>query len=242
MTAPVYGLVLAGGFSRRMGRDKALLDYHGLPQALWTAQLLSAVCEKVFFSCRADQDLGQEGGFPRIHDAVEGKGPLVGMVTAAHQHPQAAWLVLACDLPRLTSATLEDLLRHRALDATAFRSPFDGLPDPLCALYEPAFVPVWEAALAADRRCPRKLLLENADRVSLLDPADPQSLDNANTPDELNAFRTSEAFTNAPSELRKSCHSTLSYERAKEQFFSGKPTILKSPGSPYPDRGGVYER
>lgn len=205
MTAPVYGLVLAGGFSRRMGQDKALLDYHGLPQALWTARLLSGLCEKVFYSCRAGQDLGDEGGFPRIHDALEGKGPLVGMVTAAYQYPHAAWLVVACDLPRLTSAALEDLLRHRALDATAYRSPFDGLPDPLCALYEPAFLPVWEAALATDRRCPRKLLLEHPDRVTLLDPNDPCSLDNANTPDELNAFRSSEIFTNAPSEPRKSC-------------------------------------
>lgn len=42
--------------------------------------------------------------------------------------------------------------------------------------------------------------------------------------------------------LKQRMNSTLSYERAKEQFFAGKPTILKSPGSSYPDRGSLYER
>jgi molybdopterin-guanine dinucleotide biosynthesis protein A len=48
-TAPLYGLVLVGGKSRRMGRDKAALAYHGgVPQARRTAALRAEVCERVF--------------------------------------------------------------------------------------------------------------------------------------------------------------------------------------------------
>ncbi len=179
--APLYGLVLAGGNSRRMGQDKARLEYHDVPQALWTARLLAARCDRVFFSCREDQDLGDDGVFPRIHDDIPGAGPLGGMLAAAASHPHVAWLVAACDLPCLTPQTLDQLLRGRTGDATAFRGAQDGLPEPLFTIYEPAFIPLWQQAMAAGRRCPRKLLIKEAARVTLLTPHNPQALDNANT-------------------------------------------------------------
>jgi molybdopterin-guanine dinucleotide biosynthesis protein A len=186
---PVYGLVLAGGFSRRMGQDKARLRYHGKPQALWTAHLLQDVCERVFYSCRAEQDLGEAdtGEFRRIPDVAEGKGPLAGMVGAFRRFPCAAWLIVACDLPNLSPSLVEFLVERRTPGhgVTAFRSASDGLPEPLCALYEPGFAPMLEAALADDRRCPRKLLIERGGRVALHALPDPRALDNFNTPEDL---------------------------------------------------------
>ena len=54
-------------------------------------------------------------------------------------HAHAYWLVLACDLPFLDAETLRHLLRSRvvARAATAYRSSYDGLPEPLCAIWEP---------------------------------------------------------------------------------------------------------
>jgi len=185
--APVFGLVLAGGFSRRMGRDKALLSMNGRPQALWTADLLARRCERVMISCRPGQNLGEATEVERVHDVEEGGGPLMGMCLAARRYPDAAWLVAACDLPRLGPEVVDELLDHRedGRDAVAFRSVHDGLPEPLFALYEPGFVPVWEEALRRERRCPRKLLIEQAERVKLVDLSVSDALDNANTPEDL---------------------------------------------------------
>lgn len=191
--APLYGLVLAGGFSRRMGCDKALLDYHGVPQGRWTGKLLEQVCDKVYFSCRTGQDLGDGPDIEemRIHDLHEGHGPIGGMLLAHGKHPEAAWLVVACDLPRLNVETLRHLLNSRDAEsmATAYNSAHGGLPEPLCAIYEPeAFAPLKEF-FDSGKKCPRKFLIIS-DPVHLLELCDRSALDNANTPEEADSMRT----------------------------------------------------
>jgi molybdenum cofactor guanylyltransferase len=185
MAAPVYGLVLAGGRSTRMRSDKAALTYHGHTQLERAMALLGALLPRSFVSVRADQAADPlRGRFERIVDRRENIGPIAGVLAAQAEHPPAAWLVLACDLPLLDRASLEYLLRARDPDrlATAYRSSHDGLPEPLCAIYEPASAAALTAHLAAGRNCPRKFLL-SAD-VKLLDEPNPRALDNINTPEE----------------------------------------------------------
>jgi molybdopterin-guanine dinucleotide biosynthesis protein A len=191
---PLNGLLLIGGESRRMGRDKAALVYHeGLSQAEWTCRLLAEVCPKVFVSIRAGQALPPGETLARagrIPDA-EGlgiRGPMAGILSALQAHPDQAFLVLSCDLPRLTPGTLRHLISSRRPDlpATAFKSAHDGLPEPLCAIYEPAMRPAMEAVAAEGRTCPRKLLINGP--AHLLDLPDPAALDNINTPEEFAAL------------------------------------------------------
>jgi molybdopterin-guanine dinucleotide biosynthesis protein A len=184
-SAPVYGLILAGGSSSRMRRDKAALEYRGKTQLDRTFELLARHVSPVFVSVRAGQTADTtRAQRPMIVDSVAGEGPIVGIRSALAAHPHAAWLVLACDLPFLSDAALSQLLRARDASglATAFRSAYDGLPEPLCAIWEPAAA----AALAAHQdgggNCPRKFLIRHA--VPLLDPIDERALDNVNTPEE----------------------------------------------------------
>tara|TARA_B110000495_G_scaffold188546_1_gene188855 strand:- start:314 stop:946 length:633 start_codon:yes stop_codon:yes gene_type:complete len=189
--SPIYGLILAGGHSRRMGKDKAELSYQpdGLPQWLATTGLLSPLVEKTYISVRSDQTLRGADALALgqlLPDVADSQGPLSGILTAMSLHPDAAWLVVACDLPLLTGTVIEFLLRHRGIaSALAYRSNFDSLPEPLCTLYEPAMKPVFERYLAADMRCPRKVLIKEADHVQLLDLPQADALDNANTPEDF---------------------------------------------------------
>ncbi|MFV0415998.1 MAG: NTP transferase domain-containing protein [Chthoniobacterales bacterium] len=189
---PLRGLVLAGGKSRRMGKDKSLMRYGSEPQWLRTARLLENPCQDIHISIRADQDAAtfsadQNSPFPFLPDALIDAGPLAGLLTAFRHDAQAAWLVVACDLPLLNKKTLDFLLRHRNTEslATAFLSANDGLPEPLCAIYEPAILPYLENAYTKKIFCPRKVLIQESSSVTLLKLPDPLSLENANTPEDF---------------------------------------------------------
>jgi molybdenum cofactor guanylyltransferase len=188
MSSPLFGLVLAGGASTRMQRDKATLMYHGRTQLAWAHELLAKFCAATFVSVRPDQrNEPSRAAFPQIVDRQPGLGPLAGISTALLEHPKAAWLVVACDLPFLTESTLSHLIEQRDSGriATAYRSHHDGLPEPLCAIWEPLAAEAVLAHLAAGKQCPRKLLI-NAD-CKLIDLADANALDNVNTIEELAA-------------------------------------------------------
>ncbi|NTW53000.1 MAG: bifunctional molybdenum cofactor guanylyltransferase MobA/molybdopterin-guanine dinucleotide biosynthesis adaptor protein MobB [Chlorobiaceae bacterium] len=138
--APLYGLVLAGGLSSRMGTDKALLSYHTENQLVRTALLLSETCDKVFISCRAEQRSSYSRyGHLLLTDTYLDMGPMGGLLSAQRSHPHAAWLVTACDLPFVDADTLASLLSSRDpfRYATAFISPESSLPEPLLTIYEP---------------------------------------------------------------------------------------------------------
>jgi molybdopterin-guanine dinucleotide biosynthesis protein A len=188
MTMPLYGLVLAGGASTRMRRDKAALEYHGKPQLEWAWELLTGVTQHAFISVRPDQ-VGDplRSGKPQIVDNLEDAGPIAGIVSALSAHPGAAWLVIACDLPFLDRRTLEHLvsMRDPGRVATAYRSSHDNLPEPLCAIYEPHARAQVERYLETGRNCPRKFLLQSD--ALIIEQPDPRALDNVNTPEERSA-------------------------------------------------------
>jgi molybdopterin-guanine dinucleotide biosynthesis protein A len=185
MTAPLKGLLLAGGHSRRMQRDKATLDYGGQGALERTLALLAPLVGEACVSIRADQ-----AGDPRraahacLPDLIAGIGPIGGIHAALHADPTAAWLVLAVDLPFLDAATLQQLVAARQPHrlATAFRSSFDGKPEPLCAIFEPAARAPIDAWIATGQRCPRAFLASHD--VALLALANPRALDNINTGEE----------------------------------------------------------
>ena len=182
----VYGLVLAGGESRRMGRDKALLMHDGKSQLTHIATLVSEVAEKVFVSTRAEQQHEQERSrFDQIVDHYSNMGPIAGILSAMDDYPGVDWLVVACDLPNIDTLTLRHLVdNHVAGNSfTAFRSSHDGLPEPLCAVYPAGCREIIQGFIEAGIACPRKMLIR-AD-THLLDQPQPSSLDNINTPDDL---------------------------------------------------------
>jgi molybdopterin-guanine dinucleotide biosynthesis protein A len=183
--APLYGLILAGGSSSRMRQDKASLQYRGKNQLDRAFELASRHAACVFVSVRAIQTSDPtRAQRPMIVDSVPGEGPIVGIRSALAAYPDVAWLVLACDLPFMSDAALSQLMRERdpLSLATAYRSVHDSLPEPLCAIWEPAAGAALAAYQAGGGSCPRKFLIRHA--AHLLEPGDRRALDNINTPEE----------------------------------------------------------
>lgn len=187
MTAnTLYGLVLAGGESRRMGSDKALLQRGGRSQLEHVADLLATVTERVFVSVREEQRQEPERQrHAQIVDRFEGIGPVAGILSAMSEYPDVDWLVVACDLPNIDETTLTYLLDHYSDSQpfTAFVSSHDGLPEPLCALYRAGSDRLVREFVDDGVNCPRKILIRSD--TNLLEQPDPAALDNVNTPDDL---------------------------------------------------------
>jgi molybdopterin-guanine dinucleotide biosynthesis protein A len=188
LAVPVLrGLVLAGGRSERMQTDKGALHYHGLDQRQHTAALLGEFCPDVRVSVRPDQAAALPAGLTPLPDTFLNLGPLGGLLSAFQADPNAAWLVLACDLPFLTRTTLEFLVTNRqpARAATALKSPWNDFPEPLITIWEPRSYGQLLRFLGLGYSCPRKALI-NSD-IELLAPPVPEELRNVNTPEEREA-------------------------------------------------------
>ena len=115
-----------------MGRDKALLPFHGGP-------LAGAVARAVREAAGAVVVVGRPEllDYPTIPDLYPGEGPLGGILTAL-AHSRAEWnLVVACDMPEVTSDFLSRLLDRAGDSGRAVLIPRgpSGRPEPLCAVY-----------------------------------------------------------------------------------------------------------
>ena len=182
----IYGLVLAGGQSKRMGHDKALIRVNGETQLSRAVKLLESFLDRVYVSTRADQqDDFERKKFQRIIDRYEKLGPIAGILSAMKEHSDVGWLVLACDLPNIDETTIRFLLDNKSGDQpfSVYKSSTDGLPEPLCAYYAAGSESIIQAFIDDGIICPRKVLIRSDTR--LLDQPNPEALDNINTPDDL---------------------------------------------------------
>ncbi|OHX68467.1 hypothetical protein NH26_06540 [Flammeovirga pacifica] len=182
------GLVLVGGKSTRMGEDKANLEYHDVPQWKYAQSLLNNYCDEVYLStAHYNNDFKGE---KTISDKFIGLGPMGGILSAFQEDPNAAWVVIACDLPLLSEKTLDTLVNKRDTSkyATSFKSPTLDFPEPLICIWEPKAYGKLLEFLSWGYSCPRKALI-NSD-INLLIPEFEEELTNANTPEEYKKIKS----------------------------------------------------
>lgn len=184
---PLSAAILAGGQSRRMGRDKASLQLGG--QAL-IERVLAAVrplgCPS-FVVARQATDHAHLG-LPVYPDLYPGTGPLGGLYTALRHSSTPALLLLACDLPFLTPEFLRFLVESLGQHQAAVPQNPEGL-HPLCAAYAASCLPAVERLLSQGERRMYTLCHQLDLRVlspEKWQPFDPHGLlfSNLNTPEE----------------------------------------------------------
>ena len=205
------GLLLEGGRSSRMGKDKASLILRDeLSQHERGLQLLGTVCDAAFTSSR-------EASIGAITDIRENAGPLAGLEAALAEDPASPWLLLACDLPLMETCVLETL--RAAYDETplAFRNRSDGRAEPLCAIYPPDCRRPLQEWLDAGKFCARHFLESLSPRLLDLPEGHPFALDNANTPEDL--IELEYRLAGSPTEKRLSL---LHFAQLRDQIGSAE--------------------
>ncbi|THB65379.1 MAG: molybdenum cofactor guanylyltransferase [Desulfovibrio sp.] len=142
-------LILAGGKSRRLGRDKAAETIGGSNLLLRTANLAARHCSEIWVSGRDPRQQGVD--LPWMADEVPGVGPMGGVITGL-KRLGGPLLVLACDMPLLGDQEIAVLLRQRKQRPaqaimTTYQQAETGFVESLVAVYEPEALPLLEQAL-----------------------------------------------------------------------------------------------
>lgn len=208
------GVVLAGGLSRRMGRDKALLPLRGREGLTLLGQAvgrLSALCPEVWVSCGGgrsydgyvcvpDASFGsvavRGGPLPdHLRDGADGgPGPLAGLATCLERARAQGWagmLTLPCDMPHLPEHLLRALLEAAAGQDSAlavFYRTHGGWEEPLAGVYRCGALPYLTRALQSGQRRVRSILPESARLLLPLPEAAHSLFANCNTPEQARAL------------------------------------------------------
>ncbi len=182
------GLLLAGGRSRRMGRDKAGLDWHGRPLGEHQAATLAASgAWPLLLSCRDDQTW-MPTEFVRIEDKTAQGGALGAFVGAFAATTAPVVTALAVDLPLVTADLLEKITGTARETGVSVVPVHDGVFEPFAAAWHRSALPALQSALAAGQSLQSASATLQADgrlQPHPLSAGEIPLLANLNTPEEL---------------------------------------------------------
>ena len=189
-TDPNFAAVLlAGGRSSRMGRDKASVVIAGQP--LWQRQLTTlrdTGAQELFISGKLDGPYAGSG-IEIVVDSSPGHGPLAGIEAALRHAVQPLLLVLAIDLPAMTSTFLADLMRRASVSDLGIVPRTDQWFEPLAAAYPRACLPLVEECLRGEDHSMQHFVREAVARNLLeerpLTLAEQTLFRNLNAPEDL---------------------------------------------------------
>jgi len=174
---PLYGLVVCGGKSTRMGMDKSLINYHGQPQRYHLYDLLKRFCDQVFISCNTSQLNDIPLTYNPLPDepALAGIGPMAALLTAFRHHPDVSFLVLGCDYPLLQKEDIQKLITsYQQHSSTVCYINQDNFLEPLLAIYSPDMKDILEEKLTEGLHSLRKILEHCS--VPTIQPSNPSTL------------------------------------------------------------------
>ncbi len=186
----LYGLVMCGGKSSRMGTDKSRLNYHGLEQRYWMYNMLQQVCTKVWLGVHQQQFSELNLHYPVIVDSetFANTGPLGGLLSAFAAWPEHDFLVFGCDYPGLTFKDVTAFLNKMPHEckAAAFYNKTEEVYEPLLAFYSyQCYADLLQLHSQKQYALQKFLKQQQAFKFTDFDPAQIISID---TPEEQQAY------------------------------------------------------
>lgn len=179
--------ILCGGKSTRMQEEKGLVDFQGKPFIQWILEAVFPLSSNITLVTK--NKAYQKFGFPLISDLQDDKGPVGGIYTAlAHSDTQTN-LILSCDIPKITTNVLSELITQAKNCKNSICFLTDGLHDyPLIGCYSKSLLPVFAEAVLESRLklCP--LVNEQGPKKLFVYQKNQSALTNINSKAELHSL------------------------------------------------------
>lgn len=183
---PVWGCVLIGGKSSRMGQPKHLIEING---RAWLELIVEKLREKVEHIVISGQGEIPESlqDIPIVEDVEGVRGPLAGIVSILRKHPGISWIVTACDMPYMETAALDWLLGQRGPGVKAILPDLngEGHVEPLLAYYSNECLGLLEKLAADGSMRPGALVGEHGVVTPLVPDGLHLAWKNVNFPEDL---------------------------------------------------------
>ncbi len=193
---PIGGIVLAGGASRRMGQDKALLCHNGKTMLEGAVEALRTITGRIVIVA-SRVDLYRVSGADTVPDLYPGEGPVGGILTGLIALGAGCHVVIACDMPLASVSVIQLLVDAAQADphCNAIVPELAGELEPLCAVYRDTAIPILDSFMKSGRRSAREALRQltikriDEAELRLLDP-NLSTFTNVNTPEDLASLDT----------------------------------------------------
>lgn len=186
----LYGLILCGGKSSRLGKSKYNIRKDGVELYTWWTNVLGRVCVKTYVSCQSSQKT--EIDHPNlILDEFVHAGPLEGIYKAFQLHKTVNWLVIACDLVYAEYPDINTLVtsNEENNDGICYENLETGDPFPLMTIYNSKIYSLLKKEYHSDLKSPKRLLMHS--NIKKIKPSDSIILKGINTPEDFDAWRKS---------------------------------------------------
>lgn len=141
----ISGIILAGGKSSRMGREKGLVEFEGKPMVHYPLELLSTITTDIVLVAN---DKGYAGITSKVvKDEFHEKGPLAGLITGLRNSEFDHSIVLPCDMPNIAPALIAWMLKQQPIES-ALVLKVGGRIHPLIGVYRKSQLPILEEMLS----------------------------------------------------------------------------------------------
>jgi molybdenum cofactor guanylyltransferase len=180
------GIILSGGKSSRMGKEKGLCLLKGKPLIEYSYQLLAKICKSVIIS--SNSDCFNYLGSPVVKDEIQEKGPAGGIYSCLKTSKTEDNFIVSCDMPNVSVDLIRFILaKKKGYDAVV--PFFNKFPEPLCAYYRRDCKYTFEEAIKKGKYKIQNILNDLNCKYIEIRPSEsvyrPDMFTNVNTPEEL---------------------------------------------------------
>ncbi len=181
-TSTITGIILAGGRSSRMGKDKAMIEWNHKTLLQNAVDILKPFCSEILISSSKATHLVE--GTILVADELPQQAPLIGIYSCLKKSSNTYNLVLSCDMPLVTNSVLELLISHMVNADLIVPSNNEQL-EPLCAIYSKELLPIIEKKIRDQSFSLHDLIAKSKHFIVPFPRMNPDLFSNLNSPEDL---------------------------------------------------------
>ncbi|TAF75540.1 MAG: molybdenum cofactor guanylyltransferase [Bacteroidetes bacterium] len=170
----LFGLVLCGGQSSRMGSDKGTLLHNGKLWAKAVEEKLEPFCNKTFLSINNSQSdiyINHFDAKKLIKDIENQKGPLAGIISAHKKYPVADWIIIPCDMFDLENFYVENLFKISQIhNYDTFSYKINSFIEPFPSLFKSKYLCTLDQELSENQGVHQVIKKSNAYYIEINQP------------------------------------------------------------------------